>query len=257
MRARFGAGSRPPVPETEVTLHIRIRCPVVPHAPSASTSHHHVHRHHRGRRPHHAVAPESSDPNAGVRLTVDAGDLPLDGVSIGDSIAISGACMTVVAKDGRVLEFDVSRESLDHTAGLDAPATSISRRRCASAIVSTVISSAATSTAPAVVRFAPTGESWTLLVRAPLTLARFIALKGSIAVDGVSLTINAVDDHDDGCDFSINLIPHTVAVTTLKHLVPGDRVNLEIDTIARYVERMLASGADVRAARVGLADAVV
>ena len=100
----------------------------------------------------------------------------------------------------------------------------------------------------AVVRFEPVGESWTLVVRAPRALARFIALKGSIAIDGVSLTINSVDDYADGCDFSINLIPHTVAVTTLKTLKVGDRVNLEIDTIARYVERMLGTESDIRAA---------
>ena len=87
----------------------------------------------------------------------------------------------------------------------------------------------------------PLGESFTLIVRAALTLARFIALKGSIAVDGVSLTINTVDDRERGCDFSINLIPHTVAVTTLKDLKIGDRVNLEIDTIARYVERVMGT----------------
>ncbi len=99
-----------------------------------------------------------------------------------------------------------------------------------------------------VVRFEPVGESSALVVRAPRELARFVALKGSIAIDGVSLTINAVDDRPDGsCDFAINLIPHTVAMTTLKRLEAGDRVNLEVDTIARYVERILASGADANA----------
>jgi riboflavin synthase len=194
------------------------------------------------------VAPESSDPDAGVRLTIDAGGLPLDGVAIGDSIAIAGACMTVVVIDGSTLEFDVSRESLDHTTGLDAEGEVNLEKalRFGDRLDGHLVSGHVDGTG-VVVRFAETGESWTLIVRAPLTLARFIALKGSIAVDGVSLTINAVDDHEQGCDFSINLIPHTVAVTTLKHLQVGDRVNLEIDTIARYVERMLGAGAVVHA----------
>jgi riboflavin synthase len=189
------------------------------------------------------VVPESADPHAGVRLTVDAGSLDMSGIAIGDSIAIAGACMTVVAIDGRALEFDVSRESLDKTAGLDrAGEVNLEKAlRFGDRLDGHLVSGHVDGTGT-VMRFASTGESWTLIVRAPRTLARFIALKGSIAIDGVSLTINAVDDHEAGCDFSINLIPHTVAVTTLKHLAVGDRVNLEIDTIARYVERML--GAD-------------
>lgn len=193
------------------------------------------------------VVPESSDPNAGVRLTIDAGSLPLAGVAIGDSIAIAGACMTAVVIDGSTLEFDVSRESLDHTTGLDAEGDVNLEKalRFGDRLDGHLVSGHVDGTG-VVVRFAVTGESWTLIVRAPLTLARFIALKGSIAIDGVSLTINAVDDHASGCDFSINLIPHTVAVTTLRHLQLGDCVNLEIDTIARYVERMLGSGTVVQ-----------
>lgn len=193
------------------------------------------------------VVPESSDPNAGVRLTIDAGSLPLAGVAIGDSIAIAGACMTAVVIDGSTLEFDVSRESLDHTTGLDAEGDVNLEKalRFGDRLDGHMVSGHVDGTG-VVVRFAVTGESWTLIVRAPLTLARFIALKGSIAIDGVSLTINAVDDHASGCDFSINLIPHTVAVTTLRHLQLGDCVNLEIDTIARYVERMLGSGTVVQ-----------
>ncbi|MEO8938698.1 MAG: riboflavin synthase [Burkholderiaceae bacterium] len=190
------------------------------------------------------VVAESTDPRAGVRLTIDAGDLPLDGVSIGDSIAISGACMTVVVLDGTTMQFDVSRESLARTAGLDAAGEVNLEKalRFGDRLDGHLVSGHVDGTGT-VVRFESTGESWTLIVRASRALARFIALKGSIAIDGVSLTINAVDDHDDGCDFAINLIPHTVAVTTLRSLVVGHRVNLEIDTIARYVERMLGSDA--------------
>jgi riboflavin synthase len=92
-----------------------------------------------------------------------------------------------------------------------------------------------------VVRFAPVGESYELVVRAPRELAKYFAYKGSVAVDGVSLTVNRVTDTAAGCELSIKLIPHTIEVTTLKRLAPGARVNLEVDLIARYVERMLAA----------------
>ena len=197
------------------------------------------------------VRPGSAAPHAGVRVSVDAGPLPVDDLALGDSIALAGACMTVVAIDGRTLAFDVSRESLDRTAGLDTPGDINLEKalrfgdRLDGHLVSGHVDGIGT-----VRRFEPTGESITLVVRAPAALARFLALKGSVAVDGVSLTINAVDDvrgdevGEGGCDVSINLIPHTVAVTTLRGLRPGDPVNLEIDTIARYVDRMI--GADLR-----------
>ena len=220
------------------------------------------------------VVPQSSEPHAGVRLTIAAGTLALNDVAIGDSIAIAGACMTVAALDGssfedahsRVAHFeaahfevahfevDVSRESLDRTVGLDTPGEVNLEKalRFGDRLDGHLVSGHVDGTG-AVIKFEPIGESFTLIVRAPVTLARFIALKGSIAVDGVSLTINSVDDHERGCDFSINLIPHTVAVTTLKDLRIGDRVNLEIDTIARYVERMMGAATSVAAdARYGL-----
>ena len=96
-----------------------------------------------------------------------------------------------------------------------------------------------------VTHFAPVGESWELRVRAPAALARFLAVKGSITVNGVSLTVNDVRDVDGGCEFGINLVPHTMENTTLGGLAAGRRVNLEIDLIARYVERMLGAGASV------------
>lgn len=198
------------------------------------------------------VVPESSDPHAGVRLTIAAGTLDLHGVAIGDSIAVAGACLTVVARggalDGSTFDVDASRETLDRTVGLDAEGDVNLEQalRFGDRLDGHLVSGHVDGTGT-VMRFEPTGESFTLIVRAPLTLARFIALKGSIAVDGVSLTINAVDDHERGCDFSINLIPHTLAVTTLKDLKVGDRVNLEIDTIARYVERMIGAGVGIPA----------
>ncbi len=214
------------------------------------------------------VVPQSSEPHAGVRLTIAAGTLELDDVTIGDSISIAGACMTVAALDRSPFEgahfevahfeVDVSRESLDRTVGLDAPGEVNLEKalRFGDRLDGHLVSGHVDGTGT-VMKFVPIGESFTLIVRAPVTLARFIALKGSIAVDGVSLTINSVDDHERGCDFSINLIPHTVAVTTLRDLKAGDRVNLEIDTIARYVERMLGAttsvAADVRYGLFGVA----
>jgi riboflavin synthase len=177
---------------------------------------------------------------AGVRLTVDTGPLGLDDVQQGDSIAVNGVCLTVVARDGAAVQFDVSRETLDCTAGLDASGeVNLEKALRLSDRLGGHLVSGHVDGVGEVVLFAPLGESHELVVRAPRALARYIARKGSIAVQGVSLTVNRVSDTPAGCEFSINLIPHTVAATTLKHLAPGSRVNLEIDLIARYAERMM------------------
>lgn len=177
----------------------------------------------------------------GRRLSVEAPELGLAEVKLGDSIAINGACMTVVAKSESGFQVDVSAESLSKTAGLDAlgPVNLEKAMRLGDRVDGHLVSGHVDGVGTVVV-MEPVGESWRLVVRAPLDLARYLAYKGSITVNGVSLTINAVADQPEGTEVSINLIPHTVAVTTLKHLVAGSRVNLEIDTIARYVERMLA-----------------
>lgn len=182
------------------------------------------------------------DQSAGHRLTVDAGGLPLADVALGDSITLNGACMTVVAKTDRTFEVDVSRESLNCTAGLDAigevnleKAVTLSER-LGGHLVSGHVDGLG-----CVKKFEAVGESWLLAVNAPKELAKFIAVKGSIVINGVSLTVNTVADNADACEFSVNLIPHTVQVTTLKHLQAGSKVNLEIDLIARYVERMLSA----------------
>jgi len=182
-------------------------------------------------------------PDAGVRLQIDCGGLPLADVGLGDSIALNGACMTVVAKTPTSFAVDVSRESLKRTAGLDRPgevnlekALTLAER-LGGHLVSGHVDGLGT-----VHRFAPVGESWELVIDAPAELARFLAYKGSVVVNGVSLTVNRVEDVDGVCRFSINLIPHTISVTTLKHLKEGSKVNLEIDLIARYVERMLSLG---------------
>lgn len=188
-----------------------------------------------------SITPLGSAADAGVRLTVDAGGLPMDDVALGDSIALNGACMTVVEKTATGFMVDVSRESLNRTVGLDRQgevnlekALTLAER-LGGHLVSGHVDGLGT-----VRRFEPVGESMELVIVAPRELAKYLAYKGSIVVNGVSLTVNRVADEPDGCVFSINLIPHTVQVTTLKHLQPGVRVNLEVDLIARYVERMLS-----------------
>jgi len=193
-----------------------------------------------------SVAPLAGGLDAGLRLEIDAGSLPLGDVILGDSIAINGACMTVVAKTGNSFAVDVSRESLNKTAGLDgAGEVNLEKaltlaERLGGHLVSGHVDGLGT-----VHRFAPVGESHELVIDAPQELAKFLAYKGSVVVNGVSLTVNRVEDleHEGAkvCRFSINLIPHTIEVTTLKHLRAGSKVNLEIDLIARYVERMLSA----------------
>ena len=187
---------------------------------------------------------ESLGEGAGVRLHVDAGELDLADVAVGDSIAIQGACMTAVAVDGRRFAVEVSLESLRRTVGLDAPgAVNLEKAlrlsdRLGGHLVSGHVDGVGT-----VAAFEPVGESWRLAVRVPAALARYLAYKGSVTVDGTSLTVNRVEDLPGGdCQVEINLIPHTVQATTLGRLSPGARVNLEIDLIARYVERMLGDG---------------
>lgn len=177
----------------------------------------------------------------GQRLTIAAPELGLAEVKIGDSIALNGACMTVVAKTDSEFVVEVSAESLSKTAGLDRSGELNLEKamRLGDRVDGHLVSGHVDGVGEVEV-MEQRGESWLLVVRAPKELARYLAYKGSITVNGVSLTINSVEDKATGTSVAINLIPHTVAVTTLKHLVPGSRVNLEIDTIARYVERMLA-----------------
>jgi riboflavin synthase len=193
-----------------------------------------------------SVSPLAGSEDAGVRLEIDAGGLPLADVGLGDSIAINGACMTVVAKTDSAFSVDVSRESLSKTAGLDAPGeVNLEKALTLSERLGGHLVSGHVDGLGQVHSFEAVGESWELVIDAPHELAKFLAYKGSIVVNGVSLTVNRVEDLVEGgvklCRFSINLIPHTIAVTTLRHLHAGSKVNLEIDLIARYVERMLSS----------------
>ncbi|ACV33889.1 riboflavin synthase [Accumulibacter sp.] len=179
------------------------------------------------------------DDGAGtVRLTIDAGRLALDDVNLGDSIACNGVCLTVVDRRDNSFCVDVSPESLACTVGLATPGPVNLEKalRLADRLGGHLVSGHVDGVGE-VLRFDPVGDNRLLEIRAPAALARYIARKGSITVDGVSLTTNSVD----GAAFSINLIPHTLDATTLGRLQPGSRVNLEIDLIARYVERMLGA----------------
>ena len=188
------------------------------------------------------VEPLTDAAQGGVRLHIDAGELGLGDVGIGDSIAVQGACMTVVALDNRHFQVDVSRESLNLTVGLDrAGEVNLEKSLRVGDQIGGHLVSGHVDGLGTVLRFDNVGESRELAIRVPPHLARFLAYKGSVTVNGISLTVNRVTDVADGCDISINIIPHTQAVTTLRNVKPGDRVNLEIDTIARYVERMLAA----------------
>lgn len=189
-----------------------------------------------------SITPLEGGADAGVRLEVNAGGLPLGDVALGDSIAMNGACMTVVAKSADSFTVDVSRESLNCTAGLDAPGeVNLEKALTLSERLGGHLVSGHVDGIGHVHRFEAVGESWLLMIDAPRSLARYLAYKGSVVVNGVSLTVNKVEDVDAGvCRFSINLIPHTIEVTTLRNLKVGARVNLEIDLIARYVERMLS-----------------
>ncbi|MGB7988064.1 MAG: riboflavin synthase [Candidatus Methylophosphatis roskildensis] len=182
----------------------------------------------------------------GYRLSVDASALGTDDIAIGDSVACSGVCLTVVAIAGGLLDFDVSGETLSCTVGLDAPGEINLEKalRLADRLGGHLVTGHVDGVGQ-VVEFKQIGESWELVVRAPRDLARYIARKGSITIDGVSLTVNRVDKSD----FSVNLIPYTVAATTLKRLTAGARVNLEVDLIARYVERMVEGGVPAGAER--------
>lgn len=179
--------------------------------------------------------------DGGVRISVDATGVPGFAAQVGDSIALNGACMTAISVAGVHFSADVSRESLRLTVGLDAVgAVNIeTSMRLGDAIGGHMVAGHVDGIG-AVVRSRPVAESRELVIQAPRDLARYLARKGSIAVNGVSLTVNEVVDSPEGCEFSTNLIPHTAIVTTLGALAAGDRVNLEVDLIARYVERMLS-----------------
>lgn len=177
------------------------------------------------------ITPSGED----AKLRIQVGDLDMSDVQIGDSIAVNGVCLTVVTFTSSHFDVHVSKETLNCTVGLDAPRlVNLEKALRLSDRLGGHLVSGHVDGVGQVTRFEAVGDCWLLVVRAPHTLSRYIAMKGSIAIDGVSLTVNQVDKDS----FSMNLIPHTLDNTALKNLGIGSRVNLEVDLIARYVERM-------------------
>ncbi len=178
---------------------------------------------------------------ANTRLVIEAQRLGLHNVAIGDSIAVSGVCLTVVEKTGETFSVDVSNETLSLTTGLKLGSEVNLEKslrfgdRLGGHLVSGHVDGLGTVTA-----MEDLGASWRLEIRAPSELAKYVARKGSITVNGISLTVNSVKDLQQGeALFEINIIPHTHQVTTIRGLQTGSKVNLEIDLVARYIERML------------------
>ena len=180
----------------------------------------------------------------GLQLIIEVPPGYLDDVALGDSIAIQGACLTATQLNGNTFALDISRESLNKTVGLDkaGPVNLEKALRLNDRLGGHLVSGHVDGVGE-VYHFAPVDQdaygSWLLRIKAPKDLAPFLAYKGSIVVNGVSLTVNTAEDTADACIVNINLIPHTLQSTTLGKLKMGDRVNLEVDLIARYVARML------------------
>jgi riboflavin synthase len=192
-----------------------------------------------------AIHSLGSSSDHGKRLTIEAPAGYLDDVGLGDSIALNGACMTATTLDlaNHRFTIDISAESLAKTTGLaqTGPINLEKALRAHDRLGGHIVSGHVDGIG-SVTHFAQVGESWELRIRAPRELSKYLAYKGSITVNGVSLTVNRVVDLPDeagGSEISINLIPHTVENTALGGLTAGSSVNLEIDLIARYVERML------------------
>ena len=187
----------------------------------------------------------------GKRLEISTPAHYLDDVGLGDSIALNGACMTVTSFNTtqNLFTIDISAESLAKTAGLNLIGTVLNLEKAlrANDRLGGHIVSGHVDGMGVVSQFEQIGESWLLQVLAPPSLAKYLAYKGSITVNGVSLTVNQVEDASKGCLVSINLIPHTLENTALGHLKTGSAVNLEIDTVARYVERMLSLDTSLKA----------
>jgi riboflavin synthase len=172
----------------------------------------------------------------GLRLRIEAPGFGFDDVALGDSISIQGVCHTVVAKEGEAFEVDTSHATLAVTAGLEAGhEVNLEKSLRLSDRLGGHLVSGHVDGVGHVIEVEELGGSARLVIQAPAALARYIARKGSITVDGVSLTVNDVLD----ARFEVNVIPHTRAVTTFRNLRPRMRVNLEVDMLARYVERMM------------------
>ena len=178
----------------------------------------------------------------GMRLRIEAQGLGMEDVGIGDSIAVQGVCLTVVARDALGFEADVSNATLAVTQGLESGrAVNLEKSLRVSDRVGGHIVAGHVDGVGTVIAFDDLGGSFRLEIEVPAEISRYIARKASITVDGVSLTVNQVAERT----FVVNVIPHTRAVTTFRHLGAGSRVNLEADLLARYVERILQSDPSV------------
>ncbi|WP_461535653.1 riboflavin synthase [Spongorhabdus nitratireducens] len=173
-----------------------------------------------------------------VRLDIQAGTLDMSDVKLGDSIATNGVCLTAVVLSHDSFVADVSRETLNRT-GLAAlkPGSSVNLEKAmrANGRLDGHIVSGHVDGVGKILSIEPSARSMRYRVEAPTKLAHYIAEKGSITIDGVSLTVNAVE----GAVFEVNIVPHTAEQTIIHHYRPGSRVNLEVDIIARYLERLL------------------
>ncbi len=191
-----------------------------------------------------SINPIGTGADHGVSLRIQTPAHYLDDVGLGDSIAIQGACMTATRLDPDLLWFecDVSRESLNKTVGLNQTgAVNLEKALRTHDRLGGHMVTGHVDGVGQVHRFELVGESWLLQIAIDASLSRFLAYKGSVTVNGVSLTVNQVQDQSTGCLISINLIPHTIANTSLGNLKVASPVNIEIDLIARYVERMLSA----------------
>lgn len=181
-----------------------------------------------------AVEPVEGD----VRLHIDTAGLPMDAVQLGDSIATNGVCLTVIEKTATGYRADVSVESLDLTTIREWQAgTTVNLERALtpeSRLGGHIVSGHVDGIGEVVSRH-PDARSERFLMRVPANMAKYIAHKGSITIDGTSLTVNSVN----GCEFDVNIVPHTIANTVMGRYEPGTKVNLEVDVIARYLERLL------------------
>jgi riboflavin synthase len=185
----------------------------------------------------------------GYRLKIEAGGLDMSDVQLGDSIALQGACMTVVEMSSTHFSIDISAESLDKTTGLSQPGfVNLEKALRFNDRLGGHLVSGHVDGMGEVILFEQVATenvndqgSWHLMIKAPPSLAKYLAYKGSIVVNGTSLTVNQIEDVANGCLMHINLIPHTLENTTLQYLKAGSPVNLEVDLIARYVERMLSA----------------
>ena len=182
---------------------------------------------------------EKQDREGGLRLNIATQSLDMSDVQLGDSIAVNGVCLTAIKLESNSFTVDVSKETLHCTVGLEQQGAQVNLEkalRLADRLGGHLVSGHVDGVGE-VLAFINLGESWKLSVKAPKELAKYIAAKGSITINGVSLTVNTVE----GCIFHVNLIPHTLQQTTLKDLHIDSSVNLEIDMIARYVERMMSA----------------